>query len=61
MDFKRINQTLTDGPCLAHYSEGKDNIVTTESNKIGLGIALWQKQYDGNIKPIEYGKHVLER
>ena len=58
-DFNRIKQMLTEGPCLAHYAKDKDNMVTTDASKTGLGITLWQKQDDGNIKPIAYGSRYL--
>ena len=58
-DFNRIKQMLTEGPCLAHYAKDKDNMVTTDASKTGLGITLWQKQNDGNIKPIAYGSRYL--
>ena len=50
---------LTEGPCLAHYAKEKDNIVTTNASTTGLGITLWQKQDDGNTKPIAYGSRYL--
>ena len=34
-------------------------MVTTDASKTGLGITLWQKQDDGNIKPIVYGSRYL--
>ena len=58
-DFKKIKQTLTEGPCLAHYAKDKDNIVTTDASTTGLGITLWQKQDDGNTKPIAFGSRYL--
>ena len=58
-DFNRIKQLLTEGPCLAHYAKDKDNMVTTDASKTGLGITLWQKQDDGKIKPITYGSRFL--
>ena len=58
-DFNRIKQMLTEGPCLAHYAKNKDNMVTTDASKTGLGITLWQKQDDGKIKPIAYGSRYL--
>ena len=58
-DFNRIKQMLTEGPCLAHYAKDKDNMVTTDASRTGLGITLWQKQDDGNIKPIAYGSRYL--
>ena len=53
-DFNRIKQMLTEGPCLAHYAKDEGNMVTTDAKKTGLGITLWQKQDDGNKKPIAY-------
>ena len=50
---------LTEGPCLAHYAKDKDNIVTTDASTTGLGITLWQKQDDGNTKPIAFGSRYL--
>ena len=58
-DFNRIKQMLTEGPCLAHYAKDKDNMVTTDANKTGLRITLWQKQDDGNMKPIAYSSRYL--
>ena len=45
---------LTEAPCLAHYANDKDNMVTTDASKIGIGITFWLKQGDRNIKPIAY-------
>ena len=45
-------QMLTERPCLAHYAKDKDNIVTTDASKTGLGITLWQKPNNGITKPI---------
>ena len=50
---------LTEGPCLAHYAKYKENIVTTDASTTGLGITLWQKQHDGNTKPIAFGSRYL--
>ena len=57
--FHRIKQMLTEGPCLAHYAKDKDNMVTTDASKTGLGITLWQKEDDGNMTPIAYGSRYL--
>ena len=58
-DFEKIKQMLTEGPCLAHYAKDKENIVTTDASTTGLGITLWQKQHDGNTKPIAFGSIYL--
>ena len=50
---------LTEGPCLAHYAKDKDNMVTADASKTGLDITLWQKQDNGDIKPIAYGSRYL--
>ena len=51
-DFNSIKEMLTEEPCLAHY-------VTTDASKTGLGMTLWQKQSDGEIKPIAFGSRYL--
>ena len=56
---EKIEQVLTEGPCLAHYAKDKINIGTTDANTTGLGITFWQKQDDGNTKPIAYGSRHL--
>ena len=58
-DYGKIEQMLTEGPCLAHYAKDKENIVTADASTTGLGITLWQKQNNGNTKPIAYGSRYL--
>ena len=58
-DFEMIKKMLTEEPALAHYTKIKDNIVTTDASKTGLGITLWQKQADGELKPIAFGSRFL--
>ena len=58
-DFNSIKEMLTEEPCLAHYAKDRENIVTTDASKTGLGITLWQKQSDGEIKPIAFGSRYL--
>ena len=50
---------LTKEPALAHYAKDRDNIVTTDASKSGLGITLWQKQADGELKPIAFGSRFI--
>ena len=58
-DFNQIKQMLTKKPCLAHYAKHKNNMVTTDASKTGFGITLWQKQDNGEIKPIAFGSRYL--
>ena len=59
-DFNRIKQMLTEGLCLAHYAKDKDNMVTIDVSKTGLGINYTMAiKDDGNIKPIAYGSRYL--
>ena len=44
---------------LAHYNGNKENIVTTDACGTGLGIALWQKQSNGDLKPIAFASRYL--
>ena len=58
-DRNKKPKVRTESPCLAHYAKDKDDMVTTDANKTGLGITLWQKQDNGNIKPIADGRRYL--
>ena len=58
-DFNNMKKLLTEEPCLAHDAKDRDNIVTTDASKTGLGVTLWQKQSDGEIKPIAFGSRYL--
>ena len=58
-DFNNIKKMLTEDPCLAHYAKDRENIVTTDARKTGLRITLWQKQSDGETKPISFGSRYL--
>ena len=57
--LERIKQKLTQIPYLAHYAKDKDNFVTTEAGKTGLGNTLWQKQNNGEIKLVACGSRYL--
>ena len=39
---------LSEGTRLSHYAKSNDSTVTTAAKTTGLGITLWQQQYDGN-------------
>ena len=58
-DFETIKKMLTEKPALSHNAKDKDNIVTTDASIIGLGITLWQKQADGELKSIAFGSIFL--
>ena len=58
-DSNKTKRELTTLPCLAHYNGNKETIVTTDACKTGLGIALWQKQGTGELKPIAYASRYL--
>ena len=57
--FNKIKQELTKLLCLADYNGNKENIVTTDTSKTGLGIALWQKQGNNELKPIAFASRNL--
>ena len=53
-DFETIKKMLTEKPALAHYAKDRDNIVTTDASKTGLGMKLWQEQADRELKPMAF-------
>ena len=57
-DFNKIKQELTSLPCLAQYN-GNKNIVTTDACTTGLGVTLWQRQSNGELKPIAFASRYL--
>ena len=58
-DFEKIKQELTTRHCLAHFNGSKEIFVTTDACKTSLGVALWQKQANGELKPIAYASCYL--
>ena len=58
-DFNNLKKELTTQPCLAHYNGNKENIVTIDACNTGLGIALWQRQHNGELKAIAYASRYL--
>ena len=58
-DFNKIKKELTSQPCLAHYNGNKENIVTTDACGAGIGIAIWQKQSNGDLKQIPFASRYL--
>ena len=58
-DFETIKKMIAEEPDLAHYAKDRDKIVTTDASKTGLGITLWQRQADGELKPIAFGSRFL--
>ena len=58
-DFINLKKELTTHPCLADYNGNKDNIVTTDTCNTGLGLALWQRQNNGERKPIAFASRYL--
>ena len=50
---------MTTQPCLAHYNGNKESFVTTDACNTGLGIALWQRQNNGELKAIAYASRYL--
>ena len=50
---------ITEFSCLAHFAGDRDNIVTTDAKRIGLAIALWQKQNDQKVRPIAFASPYL--
>ena len=57
-DFKK-KQDLTELPCLAHYNGNKENILTTDASTTGLGVSLWRKQGNNELKPIAFASRYL--
>ena len=57
--FNNLKQLKTQLPYLAHYNPKSENILTTDASTKRLGATLWQKQKDGNLKPIGFASRFL--
>ena len=57
--FNKLKEGITKIPCLAHYNAQNENIITTDASTKGLGATLWQKQKDGNLKPVGFASRYL--
>ena len=57
--FNNLKKLINPLPCLAHYNSNKENILTTDASTKGLGATLWQKQKDGNLKPVGFASRFL--
>ena len=57
--FNNLKKQNTQLPYLAHYNPKSENILTTDASTKGLGATLWQKQKDGNLKPIGFASRFL--
>ena len=57
--FNKTKQELTSLPCLAHYNRNEEIIVTTDACDTALGLALWQKPGNGELKPIALADNYL--
>ena len=58
-DNIQIRRMLTEKQCSGHYAKVKENLVTTNASKTRFEITLWQKQDNGDIKPIASGSRKL--
>ena len=58
-NFNNIERELTSQLCLAHYKGNKETIVTTDECSTGSGIALRQKQNNGDLKTIAFASRYL--
>ena len=50
--FNKLEEYITNIPCLADSNANNENILTTDVSTKGLGTTLWQRQEDGNLKPV---------
>ena len=57
--FNNLKKLITQLPCLARFNADNENIITTDASTKGLGATLWQKQNDGNLKPIRIASRFL--
>ena len=57
--FDLIKQSLTNAPVLALYDPNRYTVLKTDASSYGLGCALFQKQDDGDMKPVSFASRAL--
>ena len=57
--FNKLKEGITKIPCLEHYNAQNENITITYASTKGFGATLWQKQKDGNSKPVGFASRYL--
>ena len=57
--FNNLKRLITQLLRLAHYNSETDNILTTDASTEELVATLWEKQRDGNLKPIGFKSRFL--
>ena len=57
--FNKLKEHIPNKPCLAHYKVNNRSISTTDACTKRLGVTLWQRQKDGNLKPVGYASRFL--
>ena len=57
--FDLIKQSLTNAPVLALYDPNRYTELKTDASSYGLGCALFQKQDDGDMKPVSFASRAL--
>ena len=60
--FNKLKEGITKIPCLEHYNAQiykREKIITTDASTKGLGATLWQKQKDGNLKPVGFASRYI--
>ena len=57
--FDLIKQSLTNAPVLALYDPNRYTVLKTDASSYGLGCPLFQKQDDGDMKPVSFASRAL--
>ena len=57
--FNKLKEHIPNNPCLAHYKVNNESILTTDACTKRLEVTLWQRQKDGNLKPVGYASRFI--
>ena len=59
--FEKIKTLLTSTPVLALYDPNKYTVLKTDASNFGVGATLFQKQDNGDLKPVTYASRALSQ
>ena len=57
--FNKLTEHIRSVPCLAHYHANIENMVTTDASTKRLEATLWNRNKDGNLKPVGHASRFL--
>ena len=57
--FAQLKESLMSAPVLALYNANRETTLSADASSYGLGAVLFQKQPDGELRPVAYASRAI--